>query len=237
VIKITDKHSYSFFGQKTRLIVSSPSKTEPFIFFRAIRKKADESWEKPSKGEGKTIKFNLEEIAMMLQVLEKKLNTWTTFHRFKDQKTQISFKWENGDTLWININNYPKQLKVDQCEILRLLLKHILKEKIEFATVSSFSKTNNGGSIPIQQEPEEIVEEIYINKQISQSTGNDDNKETARVSGAIKGETEKALLIIFGAGQEVWIPKSTIRSGYSSVNDRTQTFTIDSWVLKKNNII
>ncbi len=86
---MTDKHNYSFFGQKVGVIVQSPSKTEPFIFFRLIKAKNDGLWEKPSKGEGKTIKFSLGEIACILRVLTNKTNTWSSFHSYKDVKTQI----------------------------------------------------------------------------------------------------------------------------------------------------
>ena len=62
---VTNTHSQSFFGQSTGLTIQSISKEQPFIFFKCIKKKADKSWEKPSKGEGKVIKCNLEEIIMI----------------------------------------------------------------------------------------------------------------------------------------------------------------------------
>ena len=58
---MSDTHSYSFFGQKVGLIIQSSSNSEPFIFFRFIKSKGDGSWEKPSSGEGRGIKFSLEE--------------------------------------------------------------------------------------------------------------------------------------------------------------------------------
>ena len=56
MIKLTDKHSQSFFGQAVGLTIQSSSKSDPFIFLKCIKKKPDNSWEKPSLGEGKAIK-------------------------------------------------------------------------------------------------------------------------------------------------------------------------------------
>ena len=53
---MTDNHSHSFFGQAVGLTIQSSSKSDSFIFFKCIKKKPDSSWEKPSLGEGKTIK-------------------------------------------------------------------------------------------------------------------------------------------------------------------------------------
>jgi hypothetical protein len=35
----------------------------------------------------------------------------------------------------------------------------------------------------------------------------------------------------------MWIPKSGIHSDYSSGDINDQTFVIDTWILKKNNLI
>jgi len=45
-------------------------------------------------------------------------------------------------------------LKFAQAEVLRLLLAHILKEKIEFATTSVFSQPNTARHTTKQKEPE-----------------------------------------------------------------------------------
>jgi len=147
---MVDKHSQSFFGQSTGLTIRSSSKTEPFIFLKCIRKKPDGSWEKPSLGEGKTIKCNLDEIVMILDVLNRNRASWTSFHNFNGVKTQISFKWEDDakQKLLIYIGKYSKMLKFAQIEIFRLLLKHILEEKIEFATVLNFGAINKEAKFP-----------------------------------------------------------------------------------------
>ncbi|MBA7707584.1 hypothetical protein ES703_116459 [subsurface metagenome] len=142
---MTDAHSQPFFGKNTALFVQTRAKNEPFIFLKCIKIKDDDSWEKPSLGEGKTIKCKLEEIIMMLRVLNHKLESWTTVHIFKDNKTQISFNWkrEKEDVLWINIGSYRKKLLFAQVEIFKLLLGHIIHEKIENATIPSFKMTEN----------------------------------------------------------------------------------------------
>ena len=235
---MVDKHSQSFFGQSTGLTIRSSSKTEPFIFFKCIKKKSDGTWEKPSLGEGKTIKCNLDEIVMILDVLNRNRASWTSFHNFNDVKTQISFKWEDDtkQKLLIYIGKYSKMLKFAQIEIFRLLLKHILEEKIEFATVLNFDAANK--------------EAIFLknNNQTNQGTASKtlpivaetverNESEICQIKGVIEGETEKALLIQFNKDKEVWIPKSIIRSDFdTSVKDSTQDFLIDNWILKRNNI-
>ena len=91
---MVDKHSQSFFGQSTGLTLLSSSRNDPYLYFKCIKKKQNGSWEKPSAGEGKTIKCNLDEIIMILQVLKKNEKAWSSFHNFNDSKTQISFKWD-----------------------------------------------------------------------------------------------------------------------------------------------
>ncbi|MFW9878020.1 MAG: hypothetical protein ACFFG0_33480, partial [Candidatus Thorarchaeota archaeon] len=57
------------------------------------------------------------------------------------------------------------------------------------------------------------------------------------ITGTIKSETKKALLIQFNNGSEVWVPKSGIHSEFNSKKDIIQKFTIDSWILEKNKIV
>lgn len=233
---MVDKHSQSFFGQSCGITIQSSSRKEPFIFLKCIQKKADGHWEKPSLGEGKTIKCNLDEIIMILQVLKRKLNSWTSYHNFNDIKTQISFQWENEseDKFWINIGKYSKMLNFAQVEIMKLLMKHLVTEKIEYATISSGSEVkknfdNNKRSQVKHKNGEKIKTSV---KEII----NHNSSETKHISGAIKGETDKALLINFKEGQEIWVPKSTIHSDYNTESKVPQTFLIDDWVLKRNSI-
>lgn len=235
-----DTHNYSFFGQNTGLFLQSSSKNEPFVFFRCIKKRDERSWEKPSRREGKTIKVGLEEIIMLLQVLEQKMKSWSTVHRFKEEKTRISIKWdENEDkTLWIHVGNYSKKLNFAQVEILKHLLKHIFKEKIEFSTTSTFLKESNAQNITkeINQTKDSSPENSETDGLIVIEESSIEGK-TKEMEGIIKNETEKALLIEFAPGNEKWIPKSTIKSQYGIKNGSKQAFLIDEWILKKNELV
>jgi len=234
---MVDKHSQSFFGQSTGLTLLSSSKSDSFIFFKCIKKKPDGSWEKPSLGEGKTIKCNLDEIVMILDVLQRNCDSWSSYHNFKDVKTQISFKWEDGakKKLLIYIGNYSKMLNFSQTEIFRLLLEHILEEKIEFATISKMPSGKAIDSSPKYNEQRNQDNKATVLPVVKESIENKEN-EVSQINGVIEGETEKALLIQFNKDKEIWIPKSVIRSNYDSSNDISQNFIIDNWILKKNNI-
>ncbi len=260
---MTDNHSQSFFGQTTGMILNSPSKTDPFIFLRCIKKKQNGIWEKPSLGEGKAIRFSLEEIVMILQVLEGKTRSWSSYHKYKEINTQISVNWEanSQDKLWICIGNYKKMFSFSQVELLRLLLKHILEEKIEFATGSNKSQANfnnnNDNKINYNNhnnrsgnvKPEELVihEEIetggdnvdmlFIEESKKRtSNSNDNGNKKRKLTGSIKAETAKALLIMLPSGRELWFPKTTISSQYNPEKEIEQIFLIDQWILEKNDI-
>jgi hypothetical protein len=224
---MVDKHSQSFFGQSTGITLQSSSKSNPYIFFKCIQKKPDGSWEKPSKGEGKTIKMQLDEIIMILDVLNRKSDSWSSYHNFNKVKTQISVKWEdpNKKKLWINIDKYSKMLNFAQAELLRLLLKHILKEKIEYSTVMS----------PYDRKTVTPKEKVKFNQK--EPLNIPTVQESIEVLGVIESETDKALLIQFNGDKGIWVPKSCIHSDYESVNESAQSFLIDNWLLKKNNII
>jgi hypothetical protein len=241
---MTDAHNYSFFGQKVGLTVQTSSKNEPYLFFRLIKSKGDGSWEKPSSGEGKTIKFSLEEIVCIIRVLKKEIPSWSSFHTYKNIKTQISFRWEEGESgkLWIHIGAYSKILDYAQLKILEMLLNHILKEKIEFSTTNlSFNKRFSGNQNNIVTQEEFTSEKINLadidNNEIANRVTIDKletSKKTNELKGSIKGETEKALLIQLENKSELWIPKSTIHSRFDNTKNIVQNFLIDSWILKKN---
>jgi len=228
-----DTHSKEFFGQNTGLIISSSSKNDPYFFIRCIKKKLDGKWEKPSKGEGKTIKFSLEEAVMILEVLKRELKQWSTYHVYKDSKTQISFNWEDEamKTLWININHYAKMLNFSQTEVMRLLVAHFLEEKIECATSSPFSNQSNTQEVTPQvpNKPRSTRKNQKAEKKDEQ-----DQSEFTTMNAKIKGETEKALLLSFPDGTEFWVPKSKIQSTYIKDWETFQEFSIATWILNKN---
>ncbi|MEJ2296620.1 MAG: hypothetical protein P8Y23_17875 [Candidatus Lokiarchaeota archaeon] len=232
---MVDRHNQSFFGQSSGMTLISSSKSEPFIFFKCIKKKNDGNWEKPSLGEGKTIKCNLDEIVMILEVLKGNRKTWSSYHNFNDSKTSISFKWDENaeDKIYINIGNYSKMLSYSQIIILKMLLQHLLKEKIVYATVPNIKFKTSKEQEDISNESDEGDENdlpVFVEEKMEFT----DNK-VAQIHGSIKGESNKALLISFG-GDEIWFPKSVIHSDYSSERDVNQSFLIDSWILKKNKI-
>lgn len=244
---MTDAHNYSFFGQKVGLIVQSSSKNEPFIFFRLIKSKENGIWEKPSSGEGKVIKFSLEEMVWIIRVLQKEVPSWSSFHTYKDNKTQISFKWQEGEKgkLWVHIGSYSKILDYSQFKILDLLLNHILNEKIVFATVpQNFNKPNStiSNNTVIQEEVlSRNVNKTFKDKQETNKnfdiTNDEERDKKQMFNGIIKGETDKALLIKFDNDSEIWVPKSTIHSNFTNEKNTNQNFMIDSWILKKNKVV
>jgi hypothetical protein len=231
---MVDSHSKSFFGQSTGMIIQSSSKSEPFIFFKFLKKKEDGSWEKLSNGEGKTIKCGLEEIIMILEVLNKNIKSWSTVHSFKEGKTPISINWEGDQKIWINVGDYPKMLSFAQIEILKLLLNHILSEKIEFSTSFVGNKVSPNFSIQhnrkITSQSNKDGDGPTIQEEMSLS---DDIK---KMEGMIAGETEKAILITTDSGDEVWVPKSIIKSQFISEKNKKQIFLVDSWFLEKNKL-
>ncbi|MFX1409231.1 MAG: hypothetical protein ACFFA6_02680 [Promethearchaeota archaeon] len=234
---MADTHSQSFFGQSTGITIQSTSRKEPFIFLRCIKKKANGTWEKPTLREGKTIKCNLDEIIMILQVLKQKLKNWSSYHDFNKVKTQISFQWEEEkeDKLWINIGNYSKMLNFPQVEIFRLLLNHILKEKIEYSTSPRILGIKD---LLKNDRREKVI------RQTTEINRNSDNSlkqnlkiiETSQVIGNIRRETQNAFLINFDTDKDIWVPKSIIRSQNDISNNSNQQFLIDTWFLKKNNL-
>ncbi|KKM20944.1 hypothetical protein LCGC14_1640350, partial [marine sediment metagenome] len=195
------------------------------------------TWEKPSMGEGKTIKCSLEEIVMILKVLKRNLKSWSTVHVFKEEKTPISVKWEGENKIWFNVGNYPKMLSIPQIEILVLMMEHILAEKIKFATSGeksgetspktnefSVDSTNDIKSEKVNTDNLEVVEEVNLGDRVK------------KIEGIIKSETEKGLLLQMNNNSEYWFPKSTIKSKFNSVEGTKQSFIIDSWILEKNKV-
>lgn len=227
-----NSHTKSFFGQNTGLILQSAFKTDPFIFLQCIKKKTNGNWEKPSKGEGKITRFSLEEIVMIIKVAKNELEKWGTYHKYNESTTQISINWQ-GDVLWINIGEYSKKLGVPEIEILKLLLDHILQEKIIYATESKLYRKENTTN------KKNNFNQIYVKEEIitEKSPQSKKNKSKIEMSGKIKKQTDKALLIEFSNGIEAWIPKSKIHNQFSQEPDIFQTFTIDQWLLEKNNVI
>jgi len=256
---MVDIHSQSFFGQNVGLIVRSQSRDEAHIFFTFTRKKQDGSWEKFKKGEGKSIKLSLEEIAMILEVLKSHRESWSTVHSFKQEKTPIKIEWEqnNQEKLWLSVGKYNKMLSMAQIKILTALLTHLFKEKIEFATIplnlgdSSQSKETVNIKRENMRNTESALKNILVIKEeivspSSQTTNSNEeipirivkkDSDSTSLLGIIKAETKKAILIEFGDHKQTWIPKSQIHSEFDANIEKEQEFIIDTWILKKNKIV
>ena len=89
-----------------------------------------------------------------------------------------------------------------QIEILKLLLLHLLEEKIEFATTSDMPK--NQVSVEQNETKKQEVLELTVIEEINSES------KLQKVEGVITGKTEKALLLKLNSGTENWFPKSTI---------------------------
>ncbi|MBN1213997.1 MAG: hypothetical protein JXA99_01000 [Candidatus Lokiarchaeota archaeon] len=140
---MANSHKYSFFGKNIAIIITSSSKYEPFIYLQCIKRKYDGGWEKPSNGEGRIIKFSLEELIFFNSILNHKKKKWETSHFYKGLETKINLNWDENkpNKIWINIGDYSKLLNYAEAEILKLLLEHILNEKIQYSTISSKNKS------------------------------------------------------------------------------------------------
>lgn len=218
------------------MFIQSSSKNEPYIYLTFIKKKENGSWEKLSTGEGKTIKCSLEEIVMILEVLKKNNKSWSTVHSFKQDKTSISVSWEGESKIWFNVGEYPKMLAFAQIMILKLLLHHILKEKIEYSTVPDTSKSIKS-NFPKKRFSTKATEEKKEGDGLTIHEEMNLGDKVSKMEGEIVGETEKALRVKTINGEDVWIPKSTIKSQYNLELGGNQTFLIDSWIIEKNHLI
>jgi len=98
-----------------------------------VRKKRDGNWEKTSQGEGKTIRLSLEEMVCIKEVFKKCPSSWKSVHKYKEEMTSIDFDSRENQSLpyLLKIGTYPKPLTFAQGEIFRMLLEHLITEKIE----------------------------------------------------------------------------------------------------------
>lgn len=155
---MVENHSYSIFGQATGMLINSKAE-DLYWFVRFIKKKPDGSWEKPSQGEGKVIKFSLDETVMILRVLNGLQDKWSTVHDYKNQKTQISFSKNEEGSFWINVDKYAKALNFAQIEVLRYLIIHFFHEKIECATIPTLQKQKEETEKQIEETLQQDIKE------------------------------------------------------------------------------
>ena len=250
---MVEYHNKAFFGSKVGMFLDSGSWTSLFFYLKFIKKRENGKWEKPSLREGKSIKFSLEDTALILRVLNREELNWKTVHVFKENKTYISFQWDktNKEHLHVNGGDYHKMLNYAEIIVFRSLLEHVFAEKIARSTVIS---RNESFKKPVDVQPEGKKPELIVTEQTirnarleSQIIAQDaptllkeeltTEPETLTIGGVCEGETEKALLIEFEGARQIWIPKSTIRSGFDPESVAVQQFKIDTWVLKKNKVV
>ncbi len=257
---MANSHSIIFFGQNAALLVLSVSKNDPYTYLYCFKKTISGAWERPYC-QGDVFKCSLEDLIMIIKVLSRSLTVWSSSPDSTENDLKITFEWEDDskNDLWISLGNYMKVLSISETEIFNLLLSHILKEKICYATVlykentkhtikhAKFSrvlkkrierKLANSDWVLYHDidnikknnfEYNDKIDEKGLDKSIIEES----TRETTPIKGTVKGETEKALLICFKSGEERWIPKSTIRCHYSANRDVNQTFLIETWILQK----
>jgi hypothetical protein len=223
---MVNNHKRTFFGEDAAITIQSTSRGEESLFLSAFGKLSEKEWEKPSQGQGKKIKLSLEELVSVLRVLKQETKSWSTYHTFKSQNTPIAFNWTDKESLSIKIEVYFVDLDYAQIQVLRLLLEHILNEKIIYATVPGKTNTKIQTSSSASESPSK-----------TKKTQSSNIEDRTRLDGAMTGKTAKALLIRFEGGKEEWIPKSAIHNEYKNEEDIIQPFLIDNWVLEKNGII
>jgi len=240
---MADFHTKTFYGQKTSLRVTSPSKEVPYIFLSCINRKDNGSWEKPSEGEGKTVRLSIEEIICILEVLNRRMANWRGFHVFKERKTEIYVGWEDESrhVLRIKIGKYIKTIRFPNLNFLTLMLDHILNEKIEHATSGTFeAKTIEKEEVGEEGEYGVFSEHITARDglHIVETTEFSASRDIIEIYAIIKIESPKALLISLDSGDEFWIPKSTIHSEYNvKEKEKSQKFIVDKWIIEKQKIL
>jgi len=239
---MTDYHTKTFYGQKSSITLTSPSKSAPYVFLSCINRKEDGSWENTSKGEGKTVKISTEEIICILEVLLKKSANWRGFHVFKERKTEIYVGWEkeSREVVQIKIGEYIKKLRFPNLNFFTLMLEHILSEKIEFATSGKSKMISLDGTTQDEGEYGVFSEHIIARNglQVVETTEFGVLKDTIEIKAKVKVESPKALLITLESDKEFWIPKSTIHNNYDVENKaKLQTLIVDKWIIEKQRII
>ncbi|MHA1195733.1 MAG: hypothetical protein ACTSRH_07110, partial [Promethearchaeota archaeon] len=126
-----------------------------------------------------------------------------------------------------------KALDEAQIDIMKILLTHLLNEKIIHATSSSKP------SILGDADYLELRNFNFLFKTDANAITKTQNKDfilssTKKIEGSIKKITEKAILLENNSGNKLWIPKSVILSKYELKQNIKQNFFIDKKFLEKN---
>ena len=244
-------HNYSFFGQKTGLLLDSAEINQPCLYLRFLKKNPDGSWDKPSLGQGKNIKLNLLEMIAILRIFRTENSKWSTVHKFGEDITSITVENKNN-VISFMISGYAKQLKFPESELFTDLLDHIYHEKIINATISKLNgkndatkeikpkRSNNRDSqiqklseSPIPEFPEEMDEKMEVikteidpEKWYNSLKTNEDFK---LIPGAINEERAKAVSFHITDLINIWVPNSCMDN--SSVSK--EGIWVKDWFLRK----
>jgi len=241
-------HNYSFFGQKTGMLLDSAEINQPCLYLRFLKKKKDGSWEKPSQGEGKNIKLNLLEMIAILRIFRTQNTKWSTVHKFGEDTTSITVENRNN-VISFMISGYAKQLKFPESELFSDLLDHIYKEKIINATISNKngknkerkpqgvqqsnereSKIQDLSDSPIPEYSEEMDEnklEIDPEQWYNSLKTNEDFK---LIPGEVNEERAKAINFQIVDLINIWVPNSCIDQNQSLSKEG---IWVKDWFLRK----
>ncbi|MBN1803492.1 MAG: hypothetical protein JW891_18425 [Candidatus Lokiarchaeota archaeon] len=231
---MADRHSKSFFGRNAGLHIFSSDKTDPHTIVSCFKRKKDGTWENPLNGEGRSIHLIIEEMISFLEVLKGNHLKWSGYDITGEKGLEIvvSLDEELKQEVSIKIGQYEKKFKSPNLNVLRLLIGHIIAEKIEFATNEKLSELETRDtSISVFSERittkdgYDIVETTKYNTKINK----------IEITAKIVAESPKALLISLDVGHEFWIPKNTIHSSYDIKKRKIfQQFVVDKWIIEKN---
>ena len=184
--------------------------------------------------EGKIVRLTIEEIIQVIDVFSNK-TSWNTVHKYKEKSTRIAINWDKDNQgYWINVGPYSRIIKFPQSEFLRRLLKHLMLEKIEFATSGEVQEKPPTIILESSNEISRVEEIKEVAEQKEKPIVKKEQKDMAMVSARVKKHTDKALLLVFENGLEAWVPRSTIHNECDeNESENVQHFLIDTWLLKK----
>lgn len=157
---------------------------------------------------------------------EKLKNIFMDFENEFIYRGQADYEWElqsNGERIFMMKSN-GKRLIIDKNGSFKKSVGVQSEgKKTELIVTEEIIRNTRPESQPIVQ-----VTPMHLKNELITET------ETATIGGVCKGETEKALLIEFEGARQIWIPKSTIRSGFDPRSVAVQQFKIDTQALRKN---
>lgn len=180
------------------------------------------------------ITAELREIKEILN--ESKNNAGNSYIALKDIKQHLSIVSTSFADAF-EVIKHGKIIDEDRIEELKKK-KPIRKSSPGF---ESASKTQEEADLEAFEATQEVETSGVVSGVVSYEDDNSLPEHTRKIPAAIKIATEKAVQLLFYNGKEAWIPRSTINGtpDYENKGDNAtqQNFIINSWVLKKNQVI